>query len=30
VITFLAMPASSYLSGVCIPVDGAFSQVGIW
>ncbi len=29
VITFLAMPASSYLSGLCIPVDGAFSQVGI-
>lgn len=29
VIAFLAMPASSYLSGLNIPVDGGFSQVGI-
>jgi Tropinone reductase 1 len=29
VIAFLAMPASSYLSGLNIRVDGAFSQVGI-
>ncbi len=29
VIAFLAMPASSYLSGLNIPVDGAFSQLGI-
>lgn len=29
VITFLAMPASSYLSGVNLRIDGAFSQVGI-
>jgi Tropinone reductase 1 len=28
-IAFLAMPASSYLSGLNIPIDGAFSQVGI-
>ncbi len=28
-IAFLAMPAASYLSGLNIPVDGAFSQVGI-
>ncbi len=29
IITFLAMPAASYLSGVNLRVDGAFSQVGI-
>lgn len=29
VIAFLAMPASSYLSGLNVRVDGAFSQVGI-
>ena len=29
IIAFLAMPASSYISGLNIPVDGAFSQVGI-
>ena len=28
-IAFLAMPASSYLTGLNIPVDGGFSQVGI-
>ena len=28
-IAFLAMPASSYMSGLNIRVDGAFSQVGI-
>lgn len=28
-IAFLCMPAASYLSGLNIPVDGAFSQVGI-
>ncbi|GJM31795.1 MAG: tropinone reductase [Saprospiraceae bacterium] len=29
VIAFLAMPAASYLSGVNLRIDGAFSQVGI-
>ncbi len=28
-IAFLAMPASSYLTGLNIPVDGGFSQVGM-
>ena len=29
VIAFLAMPAASYLTGLNLPVDGGFSQVGI-
>ena len=29
VVAFLAMPASSYLTGLNMPVDGGFSQVGI-
>ena len=28
-IAFLAMPAASYLTGLTLPVDGGFSQVGI-
>ena len=28
-IAFLALPASSYVSGAHIPVDGGFERVGI-
>ncbi|MCP4440626.1 MAG: glucose 1-dehydrogenase [Aureispira sp.] len=28
-VAFLAMPASSYVSGACVPVDGAFLTLGL-